>query len=256
MTACFEKFLDAIKKDLTAYDLFAATVVSMVFGHVVMYFCPDMLVLRVPDRFFVPVFLISIGYNTGRKLGTALVFGAVLLTLSRVFFEGQTQVNFLGTIILVRAFLEPVAELALKNRYTVWGSYAVLLLLAPLSGMFMEYGTLAVIMALAGWINRHRADIDPNIVKPHEYFIMAFVAFLAVTQMNFQFSVPAFLAVAFGSGIVFCLLYDMKRLLLNSVRRRPKDMIERVCALLGHKSLEIYILHMVIFQLTLIWILI
>ncbi len=246
------KCLDSFKKNLTAYDLFAFTVVIMIWGHIAYYLIPDENIFRVPDRIMVPVFLISVGYNTGRGFNNFLLIGAIILTGMNWIILGEVYVDILGTFIIVRALINPVMEFALKSKAAFWGTYVALILLFPLTDPYVEYGTLAVLMAMAGWVNRNRCEVSETITKPSTFFLCVYIAFLACTQFNFNLSMSELFITGIGSALIFYILYDFKMLLLNSIRRRPKDIIEKFCSFLGHKSLEIYVIHMVIFQIILV----
>lgn len=244
--------LKPILKNLTAYDLFAVTVVVMIFGHIAYYFYPDNFILRVPDRIMVPVFLISIGYNAGRKITHLLVGGACVMTYMHFLLTAEIHGDVLVTYLLARIVLNPIISFSLKSKNHFWGVYILLVLLIPILENLTDYGSLSIIMAMAGWINKNRSEVPSNIATPSNFFFATYFAFLFGVYNNFHFSIYLMLLIALGSGLVFWILYNFKILLLNSIKRRPKDPIEKICSMLGHKSLEIYILHMIIFQIILI----
>lgn len=244
--------LNNLIKNLTAYDLFALTVVIMIFGHIAYYFYPDDNILRIPDRIMVPVFLVSIGYNSGRKLTSLLIIGACLMTYMHFLLTEEIHGNVLLTYILVRIILQPIINFSLKSKYHFWGTYLILLFLAPILENYTDYGSLSIIMAMAGWINKNRSEVPQEISTPKVFFYAAYFAFLFWVNIFYKFSIPMIIIFALGNAIIFWILYNFKTLLLNSIKRRPKDPIEKICSVLGHKSLEIYLLHMIIFQLVLI----
>jgi peptidoglycan/LPS O-acetylase OafA/YrhL len=57
-----------------------------------------------------------------------------------------------------------------------------------------------------------------------------------------------------GGSVVMGILYDFNTLILASLKRRPRDVIGRTCSFLGHKSLEIYLVHTLILQAILFFI--
>ncbi|MBK6895364.1 MAG: hypothetical protein KA099_07105 [Alphaproteobacteria bacterium] len=241
--------LQALKKNMTAYDLLALNVAIMIFGHTCYYFINDIMWLRIPDRSLVCIWLIPVGYNLGRRPGKTMWFGAALLTASNYILFEKIDVNFLWTIMLVRVLTEPLITQLLKNKTLFWGVNILFLILSPITNVFFEYGTLAFIMAMAAWVRKNEAFIENKFIKPSEYFIFALFAHLIFTHVVFQFSYLETFLTSLGSAVTFWLLYDMRTLLLNSLRRRPKDVIEKFCYFLGHKSLEIYIVHVFAFQL-------
>lgn len=236
------------KITLTAYNLFALAVISMIFGHVFYYFMPDINWARVPDRILVPVFLVSIGYNSGHPVSRLLIFSTLLLCAVDFLILKDYQVNILGTIILLRYTIEPFAQFLLKNKVLFWGTHAVFVALFPITDVFFEYGTLAYIMALAGWINKNGAEVSGKVVKPAEYFIYITVIYIITQQIVFDYSPVQTIIMACGASVTMYLLFNMRTLLANSIKRKPKDFIGRFCKFLGHRSLEIYVVHILLFQ--------
>lgn len=247
--AAVQNLWSRMKRNLTAYDLFALTVVVMIAGHIGYYFMPDENWARVPDRILVPVFLVSIGYNAGRKTTDNLWKYAAFMAALHGFLYHEFFLNIIGTIIIIRPFLDPLVKFLLKSRTMLWSASLVMTAVSPLITPYIEYGTLAVVLAMAGWINKNRSEVPENIVKPYQYFIFAYLSHLYFAQMLYGFTPLLFSLVAIGAGIVFCLLYDFRELLMNSIKRRPKDLIEKICSFIGRKGLEIYVLHVILFQI-------
>jgi hypothetical protein len=236
---------------LRSYDLFALTVAVMVMGHVPYYFMsdvPDTSWYRLADRIMVPVFLVSVGYNAGHRLSRFLWGGAFILTALNWILTREIYLDVLGTIILVRLIVNPLMEWALRSRNRFMGLNAALLLLFPVTNAVIEYGTLGLIMAMAGWINRNRGEIPPDIVKPSDYFLGAWAVFTGCIWFTFQFSPAQAAIVAAGSAWTMHALYNFRQLLLNTLAAPPRDPLEKFCSFLGHKSLEIYVAHCLLFQ--------
>jgi hypothetical protein len=240
-----------LESGLTSYDLFALTVVVMLIGHVGYYLVPDALWLRVPDRILVPVFLVGAGYNAGRKSGFSLWVGAIMLDVANRLLLRQVDVNILGTIIFVRAVLPWLMPRLLKSRELFWGFNVACVLAFPVTNVFFEYGTLAFVMAIAGWLRQNEDEVPPDIVKTPEFFACAYIGYLMCSVTGFKFSPLQMLIVAAGGTIVMRLLYDLRVLILNAVRQKRRDPVQAVCAFLGHKSLEIYVVHVIFFDMLL-----
>jgi hypothetical protein len=248
--ALFER----IEKALTAYDLFAITVTYMVFGHYAENFT-DSLWLRVGDRILVPVFLIPIGYNVGRKLDWKLICGALLVAGMRWFMfqhwlkplpmGGET---ILVTIVVTRLILPLLMDFVLQSRWRFWSANLVLAALAPWThGHISEYGTLGVILAMAGWLSRARSEIPRGIVDVREYFVLAFFYYIAFNQSLYGLSPVQLAVTAAGTALAFGLLYDFRKLIQNSLKRKSKDAVSKICRFVGGNSLEIYTLHMIVY---------
>jgi hypothetical protein len=222
----------------------------MMVGHADSYLSHNESWWRVPDRIVVPVFLVSVGYNSGQKTSRILWVGATLMTYSNWLLKRWIRLDILAMIILVRFIIDPMMTWALKSKVRFVGLNLVLLLLYPFTNRYGEYGSLALVMAVAGWINRNRSEVPPDIVKPHEYFIFLYFAFLICTLLDhtFAFSIVQFLIIGAGLGWIMYLLYRFRQLLLNSIAARPRDAVEKFCSFIGRKSLEIYVFHSLAFQ--------
>lgn len=241
------KLLKDVYRNFTSYDLFAVVVVSMVVGHVFYYFVPDQNWLRIVDRILVPVFLVTVGYNTSHKFGWMVWAGAFIVAWTHYVGTGIIFINVLGTFIFVRAFMRPFLDLLLKSSTKFWAWNIIFVLVSPVVNLVLEYGTLAISMAVAGWINRNREEVK-EIVNPKHFFVFITLGYLYFTEAVFMFSQTELAIVAIGSIIVMTLLYDFRTLLLNAVHRRPKDKIEKFVSFVGRKSLEIYVIHVVVFN--------
>ena len=240
-----------VKGGMRAYDLFALTVTLMIVGHADAYLANNEAWWHVPDRIVIPVFLVSIGYNSGRKHSRLLWIGAILMTCSNWILKRWIRLDILAMIILLRFIIGPVMNWAMKSRLRFLVLNLALLLLYPLTNRYGEYGSLGLIMAIAGWLNKNQSEIADNMPKPREYFIFSYLALLGWTAWDFRFnfSILQVLLIAAGMAWVMYLLYNFRQLLLNSVAARPKDVIEKICSFMGHKSLEIYVIHALVFQL-------
>lgn len=242
----FLKPLEAIKKELTAYDLFAITVVIMIFGHLSLYFLPGYTWTRLPDRIFISVFLLPIGYNAGRQSGWILWSGAIILCLSDYFLMNALYINTLGTIIAIRYFIEPLMTWLIENAERFWGVMFGLAFLGPLTNIFFEYGSVAVIFSAAGWLMKNRSLADEKKISLPLFFAFTFAAHIINAMFLFPFSPIQWIILSMGLAVLFYILYDFKVLLLNALRKRPKTFFRKIRYFIGHKSLEIYVIHLVI----------
>lgn len=234
-----------IKKNLTSYDLFAIAVVNMVASHFFFLFMPEDIWLRVPDRVTVLVFLLTIGYNSSRKSDIGLWIGAAITSLTFHFGIGFNWLTILGTIVLLRLMIEPIMAFLLQSKKRFWAFNIIFLILSPAINDYMEYGTIAVILAIAGWLNRNRDDAE-KIVSPKLYYVFAYISYILFTAMIFPFDLIEFAVMAVGCAFMFWLMYDFRALIMNAVTRRPKDPVSKLVSFIGHKGMEIYVIHLVI----------
>lgn len=182
------KPLKALKKDLTAYDLFALTVAIMILGHTAYYFMPDETWPRLPDRILICVFLIPIGYNAGRKVGRTLCIGALILFLSDVFLMDTFYINTLGTIIVVRLIIEPLMTWLIQNNERFWLTQITFAVLGPVSNLLFEYGTTAIVFAAAGWLLKNKVLLEGKKIDLRLFFIFAFATHVITAKLLFPFS--------------------------------------------------------------------
>ena len=249
-----EAMLDRIEASVTLYDLFAIAVLYMIFGHFGESFA-DKLWLRTGDRILVPVFLISIGYNVGRKVDWRLLAGAAIVAFLRWFMYhhwlpalSSFPANVLVTIIAIRFFIDPLMHFALASKWRFWSVTIAMMAFAHLTNEHVAlYGTLGVLLAMAGWLARSRNDIPKGIVNVEAYFIFVFCFYIAFNEWRFGFSALQLSCIVAGTALVFRLLYDMRKILSHSLRRKPDDLITKICRFVGRNSLEIYTLHMIVY---------
>jgi hypothetical protein len=237
-----------IRRYLSINDLFALTIAIMIGGHMAYFFSDGNLWLRIFDRITIPVLLISVGYNLSHKITWPIYGGFVLIFLGSLFVPYGSPINILGVFMFIKLFLHPLIMFLSRSKILFWGAYSVMAFIAPFTDIVFEYGSVAVVLATAGWIIRNQDDIR-HITTPSHFMIFAFFSHLWFTQVLFQFSEIQLLCIALGSGFVMFLLLDYRTLILNSLKRKPRDIIEKTCAILAHKSLEIYVWHVVLFML-------
>lgn len=248
--------LGRLEKHITAYDLFAIGVVAMGLGRLASTFEIDSDLLKIPLRALMPVFMVLIGYNVGRRfidwriLGCAVIIIVARALLFNVWFWpslGHFPLNFLVTIVVTRAIIEPLMAFAMKTRVHFWLTVLALAAAAPWTHIhLMEYGTLGVLMAMCGWLARNRAQLPSGAVDVRDFFIIVLFFYLAFCQAIYAFSPPSFVAMAAGTALVFRFCYNFRVLLLASLKRKPKDLVERACYFMGRNSLEIYTLMVIV----------
>lgn len=221
----------------------------MVWGHYRIFFLPPNPWLHIPDRILFPVFMITVGYNTGHKPGKMLWAGAVIIFLIQLIFTGKLYIQILGAIIFVKYITEPLASWLVTDRQLFWIFNFFLAITAPIVNLYVcDFGTLTLMMSIAGWMSKNRADLPDNI-KLHHYFIFVFFSYMLFTVLVFQFFGPYLVFMGAGAAITMWMLYDFRQLILNSLRNKPKTVVRKISHFIGHKSMEIYIIHVVAFLL-------
>lgn len=226
---------------LTAYELFAIAIIAMLVDHVGLYFGADNLWLRV-FRMFALIWFLPIGYNSGRGVGVWLWTGMLILVAANwQIGMNLLPISALGTIIAIKLTINPLMEYALRSKTVFWLVNLGLLALYPVSDMLTEYGTLALLIAMAGWLLRNKGKLPPGIVDVKEYFVLVTVIYIFEMQVGFHFSPPQFIFMAVTTAMTAVVMFNFKQLILNSLSRKKRDPIEAICRFIGHKTLEIYV---------------
>lgn len=240
------------QKNLTAYDLFALTVVAMLLGHFVAFLYNNEFVwLRIPDRILLPVFLISAGFNSAKKPSKTMWIAAFGITLLCLSLFGVFRFFAPAVILLTQLFIEPVMTFLTASWIRLWSMSLFLILTCYHAQVLFDFGTMGFIFAMAGWLNVNRGVVSHEVVRPWEFFIFTYVAYSIFVRFELQFDLLQSIVFQVGLAFVMWLLIDFRTLLLNSIRRKPRDYIEKFCFFLGHKSMLIYLLQQPVFMILL-----
>jgi hypothetical protein len=244
-----------MKYRMASYELYALAVVAFFIDHGGEYFFGDNLWLR-SLRLFALIWFFPLGYNSAWRSRPKVWIGLIALTgLDTLIFVHVLPISALGTLLLMRYLVDPVMAFALRSRAHFWGVQAALALLIWPSSELVEYGTMALLIANAGWLVRHKDRLPKGIVDLPSYFVFMTAVFLAFTQMNFEFS-PAQLAFVTAScAATSWLLYNFTDLIREDLRRRKHraDIVERAARFIANNTLEIYVAHLAVFKLMILY---
>lgn len=236
-----------MKYRMASYELYALAVAAFLIDHVGLYLYDDNLWFRV-FRMFALVWFIPAGYNAGRKPDIWMYQSVALLAAvaAAIGFD-IFPLSAVATIIVIRFIIDPLAEIAVRDKFRFWVINAALVALIPATGEVLEYGSMAAIIALAGWLlkNRDRADA---VVDIRFYFGFVTVLYLGFVAMVFPFNPlqwAVVIATTAGTGF---LMYHFRELLLESVRRKNPDVVARTARFIGHNTLQIYVLQLLVLQ--------
>ncbi|MCB9989547.1 MAG: hypothetical protein H6868_09500 [Rhodospirillales bacterium] len=241
-----------LPKELTSYDFLKMfAVLLMIVDHVGAFYFPDQAWFRVAGRLCVPVWFFLIGYARSRDLGPRLWVGFLLLIVVKLF-AGMAlfPVNILGTIIVVRLLLDAVMKVALWHAFVFWGVGLLLLALVPVTGTFFEYGTLAVILAMFGYLLRHSEQRQAYI---YPYIIFCVAAFMVAQLMYFDFSTSEFIVLFAGTILVMVTLYHFKPVSFSRLTMVLPGFVVSVIQFFGRRTLEIYVVHLALIMLSMLW---
>lgn len=236
--------------NLTIYDFFkTVAVILMLVDHFGYYFYPDELWFRVIGRLCVPIWFFLIGFANSRDLSAKLWIGGIILVIANIP-TGQSilPLNILFTMIFVRLVLDHIMAHAVKGQNEFWAMNVMLILLAVPSFYVTEYGTQAIIMAMYGWLIRHRNDesLLPNMLLHHSAF--ALISFVVIQTLIFGFNDPQLMALQIGIFAVMGMLYFFKPAEFPALTKKLPAPVIFFFKLGGRKTLEIYVFHLVLFK--------
>jgi hypothetical protein len=222
----------------------------MIIDHTGYYFFPDDLWWRAIGRLSAPVWLFLIGFARSRDLSPRLWAGAgILILASFACGDGIFPVNILVTILLIRIFIDRIAVYMLSEKQRMIAVAVLLFAAAIPTGIFMDYGSIGLIVALYGYLVRQRTEGRP--VKAERifaayacfsYFFFAFIAYgFAPAQSQF---------VMFGETLLFTLLYYFRPMVFTP---HAPVVFPDILRFVGRHTLEIYVIHLLLFKFMAAW---
>ena len=246
--------LERIKYRMASYELCALAVLAFIIDHVGFNFYTEDLWFRV-FRLFALVWFFPAGYNSAWRSNWRVWVGiAVLTIMDAAIYTSYWPVCAVATLVAARFLVDPVMEFALKSRARFWGVQAVLALLILPSAEALEYGTLALLIANAGWLARHRNRMPQGIVSVPHYFVFVTALYIAFSQLTFGFNAAQLAFVVVSTAATAWLMYHFDALIREDLRRKKEkdDIIRKTCRFLARRSLEFYVGHLVLFKLMLV----
>ncbi len=226
-------------------------VIVMIIDHIGMYFFPEQLWWRAIGRAGgAPIWFFLIGYALTRVLPNRLLIGALVLVVADLaLFNSVFSMNVLVTIIALRFIIDPVINFLLQSRYIFILGAVGMALAYVASKMIMEYGTLALLFAILGYLTRHYKDVLANtFFTQRDYYgflIFTFVAFCALQNMHFQFDEVQFVIMAIVTAFVMAVLVTMKPMEFPNIKGRSTKVFLQYC---GRNTLDIYVAHLLLFK--------
>lgn len=233
--------------NITSYDLLKTfAVVIMIIDHIGFYFFPDHLWFRAIGRIGFPIWFFLVGYARGRDISPNLLGGAiVLLVANLVVGVSMFPLNALFSIIFVRLLIDRIMDYMLRDKVSLTMSCVVMVAALLHGRIFTEYGSLAFLMAVFGYLVRRRGEIkdDEYVVQ---YMMFALICFVVTEYMVFGFDTAQFIFMAIMTGVVCGVLYKFRLVIYDRhFSWQPAKAILQFC---GRHTLEIYVVHLLIFK--------
>ncbi|MCM2344367.1 MAG: conjugal transfer protein TraX [Alphaproteobacteria bacterium] len=240
--------------NLTSYDLLKAlAVIIMLSDHVGYYLFLDEPWFRAIGRIGFPVWFFLVGYARGRDFSLSLFVGAAILVAANVVCGLSIfPLNALVTIILIRLLLDPVMAFATRGLLPMLLTVIVVTGLIVPSFSVSEYGTLGFLLAMFGYVVRHR----PVLAGLHEdaegvargFSLYCLILFLLVQQFFFMFEqVPLTFMMCGTSAIIWALLNFRPLEYPRLTQALPMPLVYAT-RLMGSRTMEIYVLHLLLLK--------
>lgn len=239
-------FQKSYPRELTSYDVFKSfAVILMIVDHIGQYFYPDLLWFKVFGRYCVPVWFFLVGYARSRDLSPRMWIGAgILIAADALLGRAIFPLNILATILIVRLVIDKIMAFTLQGLPRFWGvAFALFILIVP-TYPWVEYGTLAIIMTMFGYIIRQQARVYMVPV-----ILFSYLSFILSQQVMLQLSHIQFLAMAGGTLAVFGLLYFFTPQTYPGAEKRISEPVTELLKFMGRWTLEIYVAHLLFFKI-------
>ncbi len=234
---------------VTSYDVIKSmALLTMIVDHIGTYFFPEDLWWRAVGRLSAPFWLFLVGYARSRDVSLRMWAGLVILTASSFLFGGPLlPLSILLTIILIRLTIDYVGPYMISEQDRMFAVVVVFFFASLPTFVLSDYGSLGYLTALFGYVARLRHEGKKY--KDEIFFgFIAFALYLGMTYITFEFTVLQFALVVAGCIIIYKHLYHFKPETYPALSEGPWRWSVPVLKFLGNRTLEIYVLHIVIFR--------
>ena len=240
--------------DLTYLDIIKTlAVIVMVIDHLGLYFFASEDWFRAIGRIGMPVWFFMVGYASTRDLPNRLLIGAVVLAAADfLLFQKLFAINALVTIMLLRLCIDYVMNFVTQSRYLFYLSAVLLILLSIPTAMAVEYGTMGLLFAIAGYLVRHKEDVlELTFVTEKDFvgfMVLTFIGFCAIQNGQFGFNEAQLFVMSVFTAITMVALVTMKPTVFPNFKNPITKKILQYC---GRHTLDIYVVHLVAFKVIL-----
>jgi hypothetical protein len=229
---------------VTPYDfLKIAALLFMVTDHVGEYFFPHLTIMRAIGRLSFPIWLFLIGYARSRKLDLPLFIAAFfVMDIDTIAHHHFQTLNILWTIILVRLTLNPVMRLINNSETRLAAISFILLLLVPFTEFYVDYGSLALLIAIAGYLMRNGFGRARALPPLYLATILGIYAFMENTLFHFNMHLQILLWLAIVPlwlGLGFWLPRHQAQPL-------PASPGQKIISLFSRHTLAFYVIHLTV----------
>jgi len=241
----------ALTSDLTSYDFVKFTALAlMVVDHIGAYFLPEEHWFRAVGRLSAPMWLFLVGYAKSRDFSWPMWIGIGLLLLSSVFFGGSLlPLSILATMLVCRAAIDPLMTVIARTPSSLYPISLVLFFATILTFPFLEYGSVAMLVVMFGYMTRNRESLPFDKSQYLQYGILvAFGYFLIQSYMFFPFDMYQKIFVGLGLlAVLLGLSFFQPRAYPELTARLPRPLVGLI-QIGGRYSLEFFVAHQILFK--------
>jgi hypothetical protein len=242
---------DKLPSTITSYDLLKTfAVIIMIIDHIGYYFFPEVEWWRAIGRIGFPIWFYLVGHAKGRDISWKLLAGAgILLGMNVVTGMTLLPLNALFTIILLRLTIDYVMAPLRKVPSLLWPVLVVMSVLILPTNFAFEYGTQGFLFAMFGYLVRYREELLFT-RGDLQFFMISIVAiFLSFQWLSFGFATSECVVMGLGTLMVCILLQDFKAQSFPRLDAALPELMRGILRFGGRYTLEIYVVHLVIFKL-------
>ncbi len=228
----------------TSHDLIKAiAIICMIIDHIGKFIFPEQLWLRAIGRAAAPLFFFATGYASNHRFKADILWYAILLTLSTLVLENQLFANILFNFVLIKLILNQ-ANLVKFIEKNLIVSFFLCMVFQWLTAGYLEYGAFGILFGTGAYLlsQQNRWGI---------YWLgFSLLLYFIYQSLIFGFVASPVCLVIFGmlSLSLFFLFYGYRLMSWNL-----GGVLNFVCIFLGRYSLEIYVFHLLCFQLV-VWV--
>jgi len=226
----------------------------MIIDHLGVFFFPDQEGWRVVGRMSMPIWMFLVGYAQTRKIPDMLYWGAGILFISDfVFGQNLFALSILVTIIIIRYTLDYIMAFALSGFQNLFMATFSLIILAFPTMFLFEYGTQAVLFAMFGYLLRHQKKIEWSNEKIMIFMFVSFMAYMAFQKIVISFNTVEFYTMGAGVLLVCLSLMLFQPKLYPELTKKWPTFISEFFKVMGRQTLEIYVIHLILFKMAGFW---
>lgn len=242
-----------LPKALTSYDLLkTVAIILTVVDHVGHFFYPEEMWFRTIGRLCLPLWFFLIGYaNTTQVPKSFWVGGIILVISSLVAGQYLLPLNILFTMAFLRIYRAGVLRHSLASPEALRGMFLILFFLGFPTAILMEYGALAMLMVLVGFMARRKDEVYEIIPKKFVllYVFATFVAFFMVLGGSMPtLSEMQALVIIVGFAVTGVVLWHFRPVTYDHADKFMAPSIIKILQFTGRKTLEIYVVHLLVFR--------